>query len=93
MISFGDLLEMKNKAEQCGDKPHSVVCHSDNLELIYTCLEDESGKKLSRAKVPRIFGMPILALPFCPKDKIYMLSKNMVDHIKESIGIMLLGKY
>ena len=92
MINIDDLMEMKNEAEKYGDRPHSFVCHPDNCELIYKHAEKIGGKNLENPQVGlHLFGMPVIALPSCPKDKIYVLSKNMVDQVREAFGKILRG--
>ena len=92
MINFDDLLEMKFEAEKYGGEAHSFVCHPDNCDLIYKHAKTISGKNLLKPqKGMHLFGMPVVVLPSCPKDKIYVLSKDMVDRIRKTIFEEILG--
>lgn len=91
MISFEDILEMKYEAEKHGGEPHTIVCHPDNYDSIIKYAENLYGKPFARIKGFVVLGMPVVTFPSCPKDTIYVLSKDMVDQIRNTIREMLYG--
>ena len=92
MINIDDLMEVKNEAEKYRNRPHSLVCHPANCESIYKYAEKISGRNLENPQMElHLFGMPIIALPSCPKDKVYILSKDMIDQEREAFGKILRG--
>ncbi len=89
MIDINDLFELKARAEKYGGDGHSFVCHPDNCDLIFEHAEDikeMSGKDVENPKMGlHLFGMPVIVLPLCPKDKIYVLSRDMVDRMSKML--------
>ena len=83
MININDLMEMKNEAEKYDNEAHSIVCHPDNYKLILKCVKSTNGKSL--------LGLQIFTSSLAPKDKIYVLSKDAVDQIREALGKTLRG--
>ena len=79
MIGFEILMEMKAKVEKYKDKDYILVFHPDNDKLLSKYIEENKESKISH-----IFGMRIFASSFCPKDRICLLSNDVVDGIKEA---------
>ena len=82
MIEYEDFLKMKDMMEKYKHSEHSIVTHPDNYELLSKYIENKESK------TPHIFGMPVITSPLVPKDKIYMLSKDVVERLRKSRGEM-----